>query len=177
MDMIYKVRTRLRKAREFIMNDIHIFRRRFIPDEIIDLKDDVILKRTDVMVATKWNTLKPRDDIARGISAYLIDKGIKVSKVFDDRGGFVYWYCDIIDTLYDDEKKSYVFMDLLIDVIVHTDGSVEVLDLDEFADAMERDIITKSTAAKALRSADALLKAIYSGNFKEYMDIIDAFDR
>ena len=65
------------------MDKIQLFRRRYIPDEIKELKDDIVLSVTDDMILTKWNVLKPRKDIARGVSAYFIDKGIKVSKVYD----------------------------------------------------------------------------------------------
>ena len=63
------------------MDKIQLFRRRYIPDEIKELKDDIVLSVTDDMILTKWNVLKPRKDIARGVSAYFIDKGIKVSKL------------------------------------------------------------------------------------------------
>ena len=65
------------------MNKIQLFRRRYIPDEIKELKDDIVLSADDKMILTKWNVLKPRKDIARGVSAYFLDKGIKVSKVYD----------------------------------------------------------------------------------------------
>ena len=50
------------------MNKIQLFRRRYIPDEIKELKDDVVLSADDKMILTKWNVLKPRKDIARGVS-------------------------------------------------------------------------------------------------------------
>ena len=54
------------------MDKIQLFRRRYIPDEIKELKDDIVLSVTDDMILTKWNVLKPRKDIARGVSAYFI---------------------------------------------------------------------------------------------------------
>ena len=122
------------------MSRPRLFRRRFIPDENIELKDDMILALEPNLIITSWNVLKPRRDISRGVSAYFIDKGIKVSKVFDNAGQMVYWYCDIIETHYDEKENIYTFNDLLIDVIVYPDGQVEVLDMDEFADAMEQGI-------------------------------------
>ena len=120
------------------MSRPRLFRRRFIPDENIELKDDMILALEPNLIITSWNVLKPRRDISRGVSAYFIDKGIKVSKVFDNAGQMVYWYCDIIETHYDEKENIYTFNDLLIDVVVYPDGQVEVLDMDEFADAMEQ---------------------------------------
>lgn len=116
------------------MDKIQLFRRRYIPDEIKELKDDIVLSVTDDMILTKWNVLKPRKDIARGVSAYFIDKGIKVSKVYDSEDNLVYWYCDIVETVHEKDSQKYVFNDLLIDVLVYPDGFVKVVDIDEFAE-------------------------------------------
>jgi len=60
----------------------NLFRRRFIPDELISLKDDIILVMEPELIITKWITLHPRKDIARGISAFYLDKGYKACKKF-----------------------------------------------------------------------------------------------
>ena len=117
--------------------------------------------------------MKPRRDISRGVSAYFIDKGIKVSKVFGNAGQMVYWYCDIIETHYDEKENIYTFNDLLIDVVVYPDGQVEVLDMDEFADAMEQGILSVGTIAHAMRATDDLLHTIYAGEFEKYTHYID----
>ena len=155
------------------MSRPRLFRRRFIPDENIELKDDMILALEPNLIITSWNVLKPRRDISRGVSAYFIDKGIKVSKVFDNAGQMVYWYCDIIETHYDEKENIYTFNDLLIDVIVYPDGQVEVLDMDEFADAMEQGILSVGTIAHAMRATDDLLHTIYAGEFEKYTHYID----
>lgn len=155
------------------MSRPRLFRRRFIPDENIELKDDMILALEPNLIITSWNVLKPRRDISRGVSAYFIDKGIKVSKVFDNAGQRVYWYCDIIETHYDEKENIYTFNDLLIDVIVYPDGQVEVLDMDEFADAMEQGILSVGTIAHAMRATDDLLHTIYAGEFEKYTHYID----
>lgn len=155
------------------MSRPRLFRRRFIPDENIELKDDMILALEPNLIITSWNVLKPRRDISRGVSAYFIAKGIKVSKVFDNAGQMVYWYCDIIETHYDEKENIYTFNDLLIDVIVYPDGQVEVLDMDEFADAMEQGILSVGTIAHAMRATDDLLHTIYAGEFEKYTHYID----
>ena len=155
------------------MSRPRLFRRRFIPDENIELKDDMILALEPNLIITSWNVLKPRRDISRGVSAYFIDKGIKVSKVFDNAGQMVYWYCDIIETHYDEKENIYTFNDLIIDVVVYPDGQVEVLDMDEFADAMEQGILSVGTIAHAMRATDDLLHTIYAGEFEKYTHYID----
>lgn len=155
------------------MTNLKLFRRRFIPDETVELKDDIILSmdNNNNIIITKWNVLKPRNDIDHGISAYFINDGIKVSKIFNSDGNLVYWYCDIIETVHD--NNTYTFNDLLIDIIIHPDGKVEVVDMDEFADVMENGILANNTIAKALRCANSLLKDIYSGNFEKYTRYIE----
>ena len=96
-----------------------------------------------------------------------------MSKVFDNAGQMVYWYCDIIETHYDEKENTYTFNDLLIDVVVYPDGQVEVLDMDEFADAMEQGILSVGTIAHAMRATDDLLHTIYAGEFEKYTHYID----
>ncbi len=153
------------------MEQIRLFRKRFLPDEVVELRDDKILFQSEKLIITDWDVLKPRKDIAHGLSAYFLDLGVKVSKVYDDSGHLVYWYCDIVDL--EIKENSYIFTDLLVDVLVYPDGHVEVLDLDEFADISEKDIIDKATCLKILRHTNALLKRIYSGQFSELTKCID----
>ena len=148
-----------------------------MPDEITELKDDTIIMATDDVIITKWDVLKPRKDISTGISAYFLKKGIKVSKVFDSNGSLVYYYCDIIETLHDNDRDEYTFNDLLIDVLVYPDGHVEVVDMDEFADIMEHGTLSNDIIAKALRTTDYLLKLIYSGNFSELTKYITDIEK
>ena len=100
------------------METIHLYRRRYMPDETVELKDDLILYRDDNILVTKWNILKPRKDIDHGISVYYMKDGFKISKVFDANDKLVYWYCDIIETEYRPEENTYIFHDLLIDVLI-----------------------------------------------------------
>lgn len=155
------------------MEPIRLFRKRFLPDEITELKDDSILYQSESMLITKWDVLKPRNDIANGISAYFIDLGVKVSKIYNAANQLVYWYCDIVEPQIDKETNRYTFTDLLIDVLIYPDGRVEVVDIDEFADMMEQNILTHSISVEALRRTSHLLNIIYSGNFAKLTDYID----
>lgn len=147
------------------MDTIKLFRRRYIPDELVELKDDVILHHDKEIIVTKWNSLKPRDDISGGCSAYFLDKGWKVSRILQHDGSMKYWYCDIIEAAFDKTTNSYTFHDMLIDVLIYPDSHVEVVDMDEFADALSNNIISMASAANALRATDSLLGTIYSGHF------------
>lgn len=154
-----------------------LYRRRFIPDELIHLKDDTILTMEANLIITKWNTLHPRKDIASGISAFYLDKGFKVSKVYNKQGEVVYWYCDIIQHKRDDEKNTVIIEDLLIDLILYEDGSMRIMDLNELADALEQKLITQEEAAYALRTVNSLLQIIYSGHFNTLQEPINQMER
>ncbi len=150
-----------------------IFRKRYVPDETVALKDDIILSCTKDLMLTKWIALKPRKDIAHGVSAYFINDGIKVSKVYDKNDTIVYWYCDIIRTLHDEEANSIVFEDLLIDVIVHENGRMQIVDVAEAADACEEGIISTDLLLQALRILDTLAAKVYTGEFSRLQAIIN----
>ena len=150
-----------------------IYRKRYDPEELIHLKDDKIIALERDYMITQWNSLKPRKDISTGISAYFIKDGVKVSKVFREDSSLVYWYCDIIRTEYDETRNSYTFIDLLIDVLVYENGMVKVVDLNELADMISEDKVTKEEVITALSAANTLLQKIYDGSFSEYQNIIN----
>ena len=158
------------------MGNIKLYRRRFIPDEKIYLKDDKIIYTDNKKIITKWNTLKKRNDFAKGISCYFLDKGIKVSKFMKEDNELVYWYCDIIDWEYNDEENSYTFNDLLVDVVIYPDGSVKVLDLGEISEAMARELIGNERVKNALKTTDKLLNIIYEGRFDELKKELENVD-
>jgi hypothetical protein len=147
------------------MNGLNLYRRRFIPDELVHLKDDIILARDEKIIITKWKTLHPRKDIAGGISAYYIDLGLKISRIFDKDHRHVYWYCDIVQAKEGPDPDTLIFEDLLIDVILHPDGTMRIMDLVELADALELKLITEADTRKALHSLDTLLSIIYHDEF------------
>lgn len=154
----------------------NLYRQRFIPLEIIHLKDDIILEQNPNLIVTKWKTLKPRKDIASGISAYFISDNIKVSKIFNKENQLVYWYCDIIHTRFEKESNSFYFEDLLIDIILHPDGTVEVLDIGELADAFHTHLIDETLLNIALKTSDKLLLMIRENKFKNLQTVIEHYE-
>lgn len=155
------------------MTDLLLYRKRYIPNELVPLKDDLILLNTDSLIITKWDTLHPRKDIARGVSAYFMEDGYKISKIYDSNNKIVYWYCDIIQTQKDAQKNTVIFEDLLIDVILYENGTIKVCDLDELADALELGLITQKEALYAIRTLDSLLKIINHGQFQKLQAVVN----
>ncbi|MCR5735082.1 MAG: DUF402 domain-containing protein [Lachnospiraceae bacterium] len=155
------------------MEKTTLFRKRIIPSECIELKDDEILRLDEDVIITKWNTLKPKKDLHHGLSCYFLKEGYKVSKFMKEDGSLLYWYCDIIEYEYSKENNTYIFMDLLADVVIYPDKSVRVIDLDEIGQALSSDIITKEQCIRLLSSLDSLLRIIYDGRFSELTAMLD----
>lgn len=156
-----------------IMDDLKLYRRRYIPEEFTPLKNDTIIKLEDNLLITKWKTLKPRQDFVGGASAFFFDKGWKISRIEDCEGNVKYWYCDIIDVIKDEQNNSLTYEDLLFDVVVYPNGAVKVLDSDEAAEALEKELITKAQLLYALRAMNELLDIIYRGRFDRLQAIVE----
>lgn len=144
-----------------------IFRRRFIPNEIVDISGDEVVFRDDKKLITRWLPIKPRPDIGSGMSCIYFDKGIKISKIFDKSGNFKHWYCDIIKHEYIKEEDKYIVTDLLVDVVVYPDGHYEVLDLEELDEALKENLISLEVKEEALDKMNSLLDVIKKGEFEE----------
>ena len=150
------------------MNNPTIYRKRIIPDECVLLKDDIILSCNDNIIVTEWTALHPKKDLHHGKSVYLLDEGIKVSKFCYEDDSLLYWYCDIINYEYDKDNNILTVIDLLADVIIHPDGRLQVVDLDELVEALDNKAINLDILKSSLLKLDKLLKTIYSGEFDKY---------
>lgn len=158
------------------MEEIKLYRRRIIPEECVFLKDDIILYKDNEVIITRWNTLHPKKTLHHGYSCYFLERGFKVSKFYDHDNQLISWYCDIVSHTYDPETNTYIFTDLLADVIVYPDGFVRVVDLDELADAQRDGLITPAQLQLALRHLDKLLSLIYKGAFPRLQKYIEDFE-
>lgn len=158
------------------MNKLKLYRKRIIPEECILLEDDQILYHDSEVIVTKWNTIRPKKTLHHGYSCYFMERGFKVSKFYDHDGGLISWYCDIIEYSHEKDSDTYVFTDLLVDVIVYPDGFVRVVDLDELADAARDGLISPAQLQLALRRTDKLLSLIYKGAFDKLQRYIEEYE-
>ena len=142
-----------------------LYRKRLIPLECVQLKDDVILECNEEVIVTKWSALKPKKDLHHGYSCYFRNKGYKVSKFYTADNTLMYWYCDIVDFDYNEETNELVVTDLLADVIVYPDGYVKVVDIDELVTALDDGLITLEQLKNSLTGLDSLLQSIYNDKF------------
>lgn len=145
-----------------------LYRKRLIPEECILLKDDRVLHRSEQIIVTGWDSLKPRKDLHHGFSCYYLDEGIKVSRFYREDESLLFWYCDIVDYDYTEETDTYIVTDLLADVIIYPDGFVKVVDLDELVTARSAGLLSDGMLDKALLRLDRLLKLIYAGDFPKF---------
>lgn len=159
------------------MNGLKIYRKRLIPEECILLKDDIIISSDENVILTKWNTLKPKKDLHHGYSCYLIKEGIKVSKFYRKDNSLIYWYCDIVDYQFNEDKTELIATDLLADVLVYPDDFVKTLDLDELADACQMGLISNEMLQESLRTTNKLLETIYQGEFWKYKKLINDVEK
>lgn len=140
-----------------------IYRKRYIPNEIIDISGDKVESVNENLLITSWLPIHPRNDVAFGMSYTYLKKGWKISKFYDKDKNFLYWYCDIIDAQIKDEE--YILVDLLVDIKVYPDGKYEILDEEELDEALNEGLITKEQKEEALNKLNALLETIKKGEF------------
>lgn len=161
------------------MEGLKLYRKRIIPSECILLKDDILLYRDSETIITKWNTLHPKKTLDHGYSCYFPERGFKVSKFYDHENQLISWYCDIIESAHttEDGVETFIFTDLLADVIIYPDGRIRVVDLDELADAQRDKLITPDQLQAALRHLDRLLQIIYKGNFDTLQNYVNEAER
>ena len=144
-----------------------LFRKRFIPNETIDISKDEVVKRIDGLIVTKWLPIHPRGDIASGMSWTYYKDGYKISKFYDANGKFLYYYCDIIDYSYSNEDDSLTLIDLLVDVKYYPDGKIEYLDFDELQEAYDEQLIDGKLLLKAISNLNKLTDIIQNGDFEK----------
>ena len=59
-----------------------LYRKRLIPDECVNLKDDNIIFLDSDTIVTSWNTFRPKAEFTHGTSYYVINEGFKISKFY-----------------------------------------------------------------------------------------------
>ena len=157
-----------------LMNVAKLYRQRLIPPEKILLKDDIIIAQDEDVIITKWNTLNPKTEFTHGSSCYFLKEGLKISKFYRADDSLLYWYIDIVEFTIDETQDTLIYTDLLADVIIYPDGRMKVVDLDELAEAMERNLITKEQMTSCLRNLNHLLTMIYRDKFDRLQSRLDS---
>lgn len=142
-----------------------LLRKRYIPNEVVDISGDEVLYKDDELMVTKWLPINKRADIGSGISYVFLKEGYKISKFFDNDGNFAYWYCDIIEYAYDKAEDTHLFTDLLLDLKIYENGKYEILDMDELVEAYNKKMITIDQVLKAFKSLSKLYELLKNEKF------------
>ena len=156
------------------MSEFKLYRKRYIPQETICLKDDCLVSHTEDTLITTWKTLNPKAAFSHGASCYFLKEGFKLSKFYKHDGSLLYYYCDIIEFINTPGDPSLTAVDLLADVVIYPDGTIQVLDLDELADAYKQSLITDAQLTDALYKLNHLLTIIQTGHFEEYAGALNS---
>jgi protein associated with RNAse G/E len=158
------------------MNTPILYRKRFIPNECIQLKDDIILECDEDHLITKWSFLHERcDDLSRGYSCCYLNRGFRISKFLRADGSLKCWYCDILTYEHIPSENKLIMVDLLADVVIYPDGRIKVVDLDELSDAFEKRLIDEPLLKKSLLSLSKLLDEIYSKGIDDLIAPIEKY--
>ena len=152
---------------------LQLYRKRYIPAECIPLKNDIIVEQNEDFILTTWKTINPKTTFDHGSSCYLLKEGLKVSKFYRPDGTLLYWYCDIVDFEYNETENILTIVDLLADVVIYPDGRVKVMDLDELAEALEKNLITQAQLTAGLRQLNYLLTMIDRDKFDRLQSILN----
>lgn len=105
-----------------------------------------------------FSTQYPNPDGKRiFLTYYFVKKGFTISKVFQRTGEFLYYYCDVME-MRQTGRLKYVMVDLLFDLIIYPNGRYHLIDIDEFADAVEKGVLRKRQQVHALRTLDRMIR-------------------
>ncbi|MFQ9150247.1 MAG: DUF402 domain-containing protein [Blautia sp.] len=153
-----------------------LYRKRLIPEECILLKDDELLYRDEKRSSPDGIPYGRKKTCTMVFPAIFLTKASKSASFIKADGSLICWYCDIVTHSYDKATDTYVFTDLLADVLVYPDGRVKVVDLDELSEANETGLLNLENLHKALRTTNALLTEIYAGRFEVFTAPINAYE-
>ncbi len=150
-----------------------MLRKRFIPNEIVDVSGDEVIKIEDGLIVTRWLPIHPKKDVGSGESFIHYKDGYKISIFYDKEGKFLYYYVDIIDYEYDEKEDCWTFIDLLVDVKYDGKEKFEVLDMDELEEAINTNLITDKMFLKAIQTLNNVISLIDEGEFLEKCKLED----
>ena len=100
---------------------------------------------------------------------YLISEGLQFSLNF--KKNHQGWLIDIVD-IEEIAPGQFCVHDLFIDILVDVSGSYQIVDVDDFTQAIELEILDKEQIVNVLRSLDYIVKKINSGQFP--LDLLGA---
>ena len=80
-----------------------------------------------------------------------------------------------MDFTFEADSNSLIITDLLADVIIRPDNSVQVLDIDELCEAKEKNLIDDSAFFTAVKRLGFLIKKIEQHEFEQYTALLEEY--
>lgn len=111
--------------------------------------------------ATLVEVFPPDSPENKEIIIYLIDKGLQFTLW---RNKEYLWKVDIVD-IYEYKPRVFCVQDWLIDLHVFSDGRYHLLDMDEFTEAMQLEILTPEQAQLSLMRLHEVTAMLNAGTF------------
>ena len=88
-----------------------------------------------------------------------------IGRFHTSSGAFTGWYANILSPVKLLSRTEWETRDLCLDVWLSADGDLQLLDEDEFEEAIARDWISQADAARARQEAEQLLAAAQRGEW------------
>ncbi len=136
--------------------------RQYLDFKIQRIKSGVIERRFIQIDEPTLVELAAQDAPEELFIGYRIQEGLQYS--LNVKKSWTGWLIDVVD-IYAIEPNLYCSRDLFLDVRVKPSGDYELIDVDEFRQAIELGIIDQATTIKALRSLEFALAQLRAKQF------------
>ena len=127
----------------------------------LEVQDKILIPNGKTIVDNNYKWLEFYDYSSR----------VKLTAIYDENNEIVEWYFDIAREIGKENGIPYED-DMYLDVVVTPEGSVILLDEDEFEEAYERKEMTKEEYEEAYKIAYDLIERLKNnkGNLKQFTD-------
>ena len=135
--------------------------------ELVEDRGDVVITRFDFIDFRRPLIIHGQEVVAEGYRALLFeffDPPLEIIVVTDKDGNLTGYYCNV-NTEPSRVEGGYEIVDLYLDVFVLPDMRYEILDEDEFQEAIERGWITEEQVSLARVTVARIVKDIEAGRF------------
>jgi uncharacterized protein len=133
----------------------------------LKLKEERMIRDSNPNQFIRYNQttlieLPPKQINEEFIIIYDIERGLQFSLQYKQR--YPWWLIDIVE-VEEIKPNLYCVHDLFIDISVNKDGSYNVLDMEEFHEAIQLKILSQKQTQNSINSLQLALHMLNSGEF------------
>lgn len=135
--------------------------------ELVEDRGDLVITRFDFTDFRRPLIIHGQEVVAEGYRALLFeffDPPLEIIVVTDKDGNLTGYFCNV-NTEPSRVEGGYEIIDLYLDVFVLPDMRYEILDEDEFQEAIEKGWITEEQVSLARETVARIIKDIETGRF------------